>query len=359
MSKPKKEPKKESIDTNKEEIIDINTSKDEIIDINTSKDEIIEIDYVKDEIIEINYSEPEEIIEIDYVEADSIIDIPTDDIIDIPTSKIVDSQSGDTIRGSSGDDTINNTGSDDLLHGSGSDDIIDGSTDGILDGGAGPDETEDISSDDIIDIDIGKRLDSIIEMDTVRNQASRIGERVTDEARGAMDFIGDMGPQGYKVLAATLIIGLIAGIGGSSLVCGARMRALNVELVELRSAMQDGGLALDGSAAGTIFGYFSIDGIEWDYQGQRFMVEITNTGPTMTFIMSIAVKRFEFDENYYSVYLKGSSGSLAVQSSGTYWWVGSEADAPTDFLEPGTRYRIQVYSSTGFWSEWVEVSPSG
>lgn len=331
MSKPKKEPKKESIDTNK----------DEIIDINQSQDEIIEIDYVKDEIIEIDYSESEDIIEIDHVEADNIIDIPTDDIIDIPSSKIVDSQSGDTIRGSSEDDTIDNAGSDDLLHDSGSDDIIDG------------------SSDDIIDIDIGKRLDSIIEIDTVRHHASRLGGRVTGEARGAMDFIGDMGPQGYKVLAATLIIGLIAGIGGSSLVCGARMRALNVELVELRSAMQDGGLALDGSAAGTIFGYFSIDGIEWDYQGQRFMVEITNTGPTMTFIMSIAVKRFNIDESYYSVYLKGSSGSLAVQSSGTYWWVGSEADAPTDFLESGTRYRIQVYSSTGFWSEWVEVSPSG
>lgn len=217
----------------------------------------------------------------------------------------------------------------------------------------------DSSTDELIDIDIGKRIDSIIEIDTIRDQANRLGEKLNDEARRAIDYIGDMGPQGYKVLAATLIIGLIAGIGVSSIISGARIRALKVEIFEAGGAMQDGGLALDDSPVGAIFGFFSIDGIEWDYEGQRFMVEITNTGTTMTVIMSIAVKRFDLEESYYSVLLKGSSGSLAVQSSGTYWWVGSEADAPSDFLESGTRYRIMVTSSTGFWSEWVEVAPPG
>lgn len=215
----------------------------------------------------------------------------------------------------------------------------------------------DGSTDEIFDIDNGKRIDSIIEIDTLRNQANRLGEKINDEARRAIDYISDMGPQGYKVLAATLIIGLIAGIGVSSITCGARIRALKVEL-DMGSELQNGGLALD-SPAGAIFGYFRVDGIEWDYEGQRFMVEITNTGPTMTLIMSIAVKRFDIDESYYSVLLKGSTGSLAVQSTGTFWWVGSEADAPSGFLESGTRYRIMVTTSTGFWSEWVEVAPPG
>ena len=170
-------------------------------------------------------------------------------------------------------------------------------------------------SEDQID---GSGFKDILNKSNIRSKI-KIGKIFADELKGATDFINGMGSQGYKVIAASLVIGLILGIGTNALFCGPRIRALNVELDELWSGIPGGDLDIDRGSSGDIFGHFEINGITWDYEGQRFRVEISNTGPTMTFIMSIAVKRFDSDEGFYSDLLGGSASSLATGSTRTFW----------------------------------------
>ena len=158
MSDSNKKSSKKDLVSKKRNINEIDhIKKDEIIEIDAAKDEIIEIDYDTEEIIDIDYAEKDKIIDIDYSGKEGIIDI---------TSDSIDSGSDNELSGSEGDDSIDGSGSDDSINGPSTKDTI----------------------------------------DNVSHQARRLGNRLSGETRGALDYLGGMGSQGFKVLGLSLII---------------------------------------------------------------------------------------------------------------------------------------------------------
>jgi hypothetical protein len=265
----------------------------------TEKEEIIEIDHVK----------KDEIIEIETVK-DEIIDIPTDEIIDIPTEEMTDIDIGK-------------------------------------------------EKESIIDIDIGKKMESIIDINTIRDQTSRMGKKMRGETRRLLKSTNDMGPQGKKVLVAALMIGLIGGFAVSSTTCGMRVSSLKRRLLELEEGAQHDELSLAPGDSMAAFGSFTISSVSWDPDGQRISIELYNNGPVMMYIVTINVKRMDTTEDWYVDRKQGSTESVAPMSTRTVTWTAVYADAPSGYLEPDTRYRIKVFASTGYSTEWIEIMPLG
>jgi len=185
-------------------------------------------------------------------------------------------------------------------------------------------------------------------------------KKIKDESEKILRYAGDMDPDGYKLLAITLIIGLTGGFLASSINCSRRINKLKTEM-EYGGLFQENGLQFEqgGRPYGTdIFGNFEISNAVWDIEAQEVRVNVSNTGSTMIILFSLSVHRFEETDNLYSVHIHEPYGSLASGSSRTYTWTASVAEAPSGYLEPGRRYRVSVTSQTGFNTVWIETIPN-
>jgi len=185
-------------------------------------------------------------------------------------------------------------------------------------------------------------------------------KKIKDESEKILRYTGNMDPDGYKLLAITLIIGLAGGFYASSINCSRRINNLRTEM-EYGGPFQENGLELEqgGRPYGTdVFGSFEISNVIWDVEAQEVTVNISNTGSTMIILFSLSVHRFEETDNLYSVHIHEPYGSLASGSSRTYTWTSSVAEAPSGYLEPGRRYRVSVTSQTGFNTVWIETIPN-
>jgi len=66
---------------------------------------------------------------------------------------------------------------------------------------------------------------------------SKVKGRVLAEARGLLDFVGGMGPAGYKVLALTLAIGLVSGYGAGMIPYSSMKNSSLTRIAELEEAV--------------------------------------------------------------------------------------------------------------------------
>jgi hypothetical protein len=185
-------------------------------------------------------------------------------------------------------------------------------------------------------------------------------KKIKDEGQKMLRYAGDMDPDGHKLLAITLIIGLTGGFLASSINCSRRINTLKREM-EYGGLYQENGLRLEqgGRPYGTdIFGSFEIRDAAWDTEAQEVTVNVTNTGSTMITLFSLSVHSLEETENLYSVHIHEPYGSLAPGSIQTYTWTANLAEAPTGYLTPGGRYRVTVTSQTGLNTVWIETIPN-
>ena len=185
-------------------------------------------------------------------------------------------------------------------------------------------------------------------------------KKIKDESKKILRYAGDMDPDGYKLLAITLIIGLTGGFLASSINCSRRINTLKTEM-EYGGLYQENGLQLEqgGRPYGTdVFGSFEIIDAAWDIEAQEVTMNVSNTGSTMITLFSLSVHRFEETDILYSVHIHEPYSSLASGSSQTYTWTANLAEAPTGYLDPGRRYRISVTSQTGFNTVWIETIPN-
>ena len=191
----------------------------------------------------------------------------------------------------------------------------------------------------------------------IKDQAKKVFDKIKDESKNLLHCVGDMNPNGYKLLAITLIIGLTGGFYVGSINCSRRIRILRNEM-ELGGPFQENGLEFEqgGRPYGTdVFGGFEISGVIWDIEAQEVSVNVSNTGSMMVILFSLAVHRFEETDVLYSVHIHEPYGSLASGSSRMHIWAASVVEAPPGYLEPGRRYRVSVTSHTGFTTVWIEA----
>jgi hypothetical protein len=121
------------------------------------------------------------------------------------------------------------------------------------------------------------RVDDVVRLggETV----SRLGR----EARRLMKYASGMGPDGYKLLMAALVIGLIGGYATSSLSCGRRVTMLRNQLLEFQDGFRDypSGSEVGILPAGSeLFGGFEITSVAWDLENKEVDIEVTNTAST-------------------------------------------------------------------------------
>jgi hypothetical protein len=194
-------------------------------------------------------------------------------------------------------------------------------------------------------------------VDGVMRLGSETASRLGREARRLMKYASGMGPDGYKLLMAALVIGLIGGYATSNLSCGRRVATLRNQLLEFQDGFRDypSGSEVGILPAGSeLFGGFEITSVAWDLENNEVDIEVTNTGSNMVVIESYGVYSHALDESYTVSTHDATSGSIAPGGSRAFNWMAVTAQAPPGFLEPGSRYTVFAYSQSGFRTVWIE-----
>jgi hypothetical protein len=194
-------------------------------------------------------------------------------------------------------------------------------------------------------------------VDGVKRLGGETVSRLGKGTRRLMEYASGMGPDGYKLLMAALVIGLLGGYATSSLSCGRRVAMLRNQFLELQDGFRDypAGSEVGILPAGTdVFGGFEITSVAWDLENQEAAIEVTNTGSNTVIIESYGVYSHGLDESYTISTHDPTYGSIAAGGSRTFNWMAVTAQAPSGFLEPGGRYTVVVYSQSGFRTVWIE-----
>jgi len=183
----------------------------------------------------------------------------------------------------------------------------------------------------------------------IGDSAEKAGSRIAEEVRGILDFAGNMGPEGYKLLIITFIVGFLGGVIYQTNACNSRISAMSGELNGIYNGI-NGDLNV---APANVFNppNWDLEKVTFDLEVENIMIQLLNRGPGALHFQSISVTKLPEDTTYIDTH-EDDMMPLHLTCVGHINWTAEHAGAPDTFLESGASYRIKVTLGSGFWAIW-------
>ena len=187
------------------------------------------------------------------------------------------------------------------------------------------------------------------DLSKIGDSAEKVGSRLAEEARGILDYASNMGPEGYKLLIITFIVGFLGGVLYQTNACNSRISALSGELNGMYNGM-NGGLSV---APTNEFNppNWDLETVTFDLEADNIMIQVLNRGPGALFFQSISVTKLPGDTTYIDTH-EDDMMPLHIPGVGHINWTSQHSGAPNTFLEAGIAYKIKVTVGNGFWAIW-------